>query len=410
MKSILRDRIFIITEFLLYIVVTVAIILTAMWVEPIATFKYALRIIIPFLLITYFFLFLVFRIIRFYYHSLLQQKNFIELLNIGLIRLGTHIKIDAILRESLDIFLNFYGGDRGIILIIGDRIKEYTSGDILTVNVSKENKHTGELNRTYSIFTFSPASISGEIDKKIKQSLQEYDFGKCREVIILPVGDRKKINAVVIIGISDSKKKNKHILFEETKNEMDIFLRHLNIEIENAILHEEINKASITDALTGLYNRRYFKKRLEQEFARAKRVGFPISIMISDLDNFKYYVDRYGHPKGDQILSEIGSLIKSTVRESDVACRFGGDEFAYLLPFTSSDEAKILAERIRKNVSKYEFLKGDVEKAINLTMSIGIATFPEHGQSDEEIISKADQALFASKSAGKNRITIYKEE
>lgn len=410
MKNIIRDRIFIITEVLLYIVVTITIILTAMWVEPVATLKYALRIIIPFLLITYFFLFLVFRIIRFYYHSLLQQKNFIELLNIGLIRLGTHIKIDAILRESLDIFLNFYGGDRGIILIIGDRIKEYTSGDILTVNVSKENKNTIELNKTYSVFTFSPASISGEIDKKIKQSLQEYDFEKCREVIILPVGDRKKTNAVVIIGVSDSRRKNKYILFEETKNEMDIFLRHLNIEIENAILHEEVNKASITDALTGLYNRRYFKKRLEQEFARAKRVGFPISIMISDLDNFKYYVDSYGHPKGDQILSELGSLIKSTVRESDVVCRFGGDEFAYLLPFTSSAEAKILAERIRKNVSKYAFLKGDVENPINLTMSIGIATFPEHGQGDEEIVSKADQALFSSKSAGKNRITIYQEE
>ncbi|MCM8829524.1 MAG: GGDEF domain-containing protein [Candidatus Omnitrophica bacterium] len=348
MKNIIRDRIFIITEALLYIVVTITIILAAMWVEPVATFRYALRIIIPFLLITYFFLFLVFRIIRFYYHSLLQQKNFIEILNTGLIRLGTHIKIDAILRESLDIFLNFYGGDRGIILIIGGRIKEYTSGDILTVNVSKEDKHYSKSNRRYSVFTFSPGSISGEMDEKIKQALQEYDFGKCREVIILPVGDRKKTNAIVIVGISDLKRKNKYILFEETKNEIDIFLRHLNIEIENAILHEEINKASITDALTGLYNRRYFQKRIEQEFARAKRAGFPISIMISDLDNFKYYVDSYGHPKGDQILSELGSLIKKSIRESDVVRRFGGDEFAYLLPFTSSDEAKVFAERIKK--------------------------------------------------------------
>ncbi|MCM8760358.1 MAG: GGDEF domain-containing protein, partial [Candidatus Omnitrophica bacterium] len=106
-------------------------------------------------------------------------------------------------------------------------------------------------------------------------------------------------------------------------------------------------------------------------------------------------------------LSELGSLIKNFVRGSDVVCRFGGDEFAYLLPFTSSDEAKVFAERIKKIVSKYEFLKGGIEKRVNLTMSTGIATFPEHGQTAEEIISKADQALFASKSGGRNRITIY---
>jgi len=411
MKRVIRGRVFIITELLLYIVTTATMLLIAMWiVEPVAPFKYSLKVIMPFLLITYFFLFLVFRIISFYYHSLLQQKNFIELLNSGLLRLGTHIKTDAILKESLDIFLNFYSGDKGIVLITDDRIKEYTSGDILTINVSKENKYTGEANTTYSIFTFSPASISEEIDKKIKQSLLEYDFGRCKEVVVLPVGDRKKTKAVAIVGISDSKRKNKSLLFEETKNEIDIFLKHLNIEIENSILHEEVNKASITDALTGLYNRRYFQKRIEQEFARAKRIGFPISIMISDLDNFKYYVDSYGHPKGDEILSEIGSLVKSIVRESDVVCRFGGDEFAYLLPFTSSTEAKVLAERVRKNISKHVFLKDEVEKPVNLTMSIGIATFPEHGQTDEEIISKADHALFKSKSGGKNRITIYQEE
>ncbi|MCX8082915.1 MAG: GGDEF domain-containing protein [bacterium] len=409
MKKVLKDRIFIITEVLLYIVVTVTIVLTAMWIEPVATFRYALRIIIPFLSITYFFLFLVFRIISFYYSLLLQQKNFIELLNSGLIRLGTYVKTDALLKESLDIFLNFYGGDRGVIIITDDRIKEYVSTDILTVNISKEKGFTGEAKRTYSVFTFSPVGISEEIDKKIKHYLVEYNFANCREVIILPVGDRKKTKAVVIVGISDSRTRKKSTLFEETKNEIDIFLRHLNIEVENSILHEEVNKASITDALTGLYNRRYFKQRVEQEFARAKRVGFPVSIMLSDLDNFKYYVDSYGHPKGDRILSELGFLIKNTARESDVVCRFGGDEFAYLLPFTSSVEAMAFAERLKKNVSKYQFLKGIVEKDIHLTMSIGIATFPEHGETDEEIISKADHALFASKSSGKNRITIYQE-
>lgn len=408
MKKIIKDRIFIITETLLYIVVTITIILTALWIEPIATFRATLRIIIPFLLITYFFLFLVFRIISFYYNLLLQQKNSIELINAGLIRLGTHIKIDAILKESLDIFLNFYNGNRGVVLITDERMKEYVSGEVLTVNISREDKYTGQVDMPYSLFTFSPVNISEELDNRIKQILSEYGFERCSKTIILPVGDRKSTKAVIMVGISDLNK-NHSKMFEETKNQIDIFLRHLNIEIENSILHEEINKASITDALTGLYNRRYFKKRVEQEFSRARRVGFPVSIMISDLDNFKYYVDSYGHPKGDQILSEIASLVKNSVRESDVVCRFGGDEFAYLLPFTSSTEARVLAERIRKIVSKYNFLKEEREEGINLTMSIGIATFPEHGQIDDEIIQKADRALFHSKTEGKNRITIYQE-
>lgn len=407
MKRTLKNRIFITTEILLYLVVTGTIIFATLWIEPVAPLKATLRIIIPFLLITYFFLFLAFRIISYYYHMVLHEKHFIELMNSCLIRLGTHLKIDDILKESLDIFINCYGADKGVVLITDERIKEYASGEVITISRYEENTYPGEINRGYSLFTFSPASISEGLEKRIKQILSEYNFDRYNRVIILPVGDRKKTKVVIIVGISDSGREN-WFLFEEMKNEIDILLRHLNIEIENAVLHEEVNKASITDALTGLYNRRYFKKRTEQEFARARRAGFPVSIMISDLDNFKYYVDSYGHPKGDQILSELGSLIKSIVRAGDIVCRFGGDEFAYLLPFTSSVEARHIAERIRKTVSNHPFLKGD-DRIVNLTMSIGIATFPEHGQTDEEILSKADQALFSSKSSGKNRITVYQE-
>jgi len=194
------------------------------------------------------------------------------------------------------------------------------------------------------------------------------------------------------------------------KNIMDIFLRKLNIEIENSILHEKINEASITDPLTKLYNRRHFNIRAKEEFAKAKRMGFPVSIMISDLDNFKNYVDTYGHPKGDIILAEVASLINNMMRESDIVCRFGGDEFAYLLPFTSSVEATTLAERIKENVSHYNFLKNAITQSIHLTLSMGIASFPEHGETEQEIISKADNALFFSKNKGKNRISIYSED
>ncbi|MGI6596133.1 MAG: GGDEF domain-containing protein [Elusimicrobia bacterium] len=404
-----KNRIMIAIEVVLYGCITLFAILAFQRIEQFVPGKSGVKVVLPVFLVIYLSLFLVFRTSSFYCKLLFRQKNFIELLNSGLIRIGSHITIDNLLRESLDIFLKFYQGDKGIVLIIDDRIQEYISEKILTVNISEENRYESRAKENYSIFTFSPASISDEINARIQEALREYGFEKSKEIIILPVGE-DKTKAVIIIGVSVLKGRKRALLFEETKNGTGVFLKHLSIVIENAVLHEEVNKASITDALTGLYNRRHFQNRMEQEFAKAKRADFPVSVMISDLDNFKYYVDSYGHPKGDKILAEVGLLIKSSVRDGDVACRFGGDEFAYLLPFTSSVEAKIFADRIKKNLSTHIFLEEEEEKAVNLTMSIGIAAFPEHGQTVEEVISKADQALFKSKAGGKNRLTTYREE
>ena len=141
----------------------------------------------------------------------------------------------------------------------------------------------------------------------------------------------------------------------------------------------------------------------------AKRKGAPLSVIISDLDDFKYYVDTYGHQNGDIILKEVAKVVKLSLRETDIVCRFGGDEFAYILPFTSNIEAKGVAERVKKNVSEFKFLENIAKEDIHITLSMGIATFPDQGENEKDILSKADNALFKAKNMGKNKVIIYGE-
>jgi diguanylate cyclase (GGDEF)-like protein len=400
------------TEISIFIVVTIVMFFTIAWIEPVTPIRHTCRIVLPFLLIAYFFLFIAFRILSYYYYQLLHQKHIIEKLNTSFINLHSKVKMDELLKQSMEIFMDFCRGDKSIMWIIDEKIKEYASKDILSINtnVQPEDKNPTIEKESHRLLTFFPSHIPQEIDKDIKELLKKYDFVRYRNIIVIPISNNGKIKAVCIVGVPEESKKESGKILEDMKDVMDILLRKLQIEIESSILHEEINKASITDPLTNLYNRRYFNKRVQEEFAKAKRVGFPVSIMISDLDDFKNYVDTYGHPKGDIILSEIASVVKGTLRETDIVCRFGGDEFAYLLPFASSVEGNTLAERIKKNVSQSAFLKNDVEQPVHITMSIGIASFPEHGKDEQEILNKADHALFAAKDKGKNRIYIHTED
>ena len=322
-------------------------------------------------------------------------------------KITSNLKLESFLRTSLETLMDLCQGQRGVFVLLNEKLKKFSSSDIITIN---QSINFDILPENYRLLTFFPGKISEQISKRINSLIEEYEFNKCRTVIVVPVYDERETKAIAVIGSVMKADKKFLKLYDYLKIIMGLFIKQVNTMIENSILHEDINEASITDPLTQLYNRRYFGLRTKQEFMKAKREGFPVSIMISDLDNFKHYVDTYGHPKGDIILSEVAKVIKNSLRESDVACRFGGDEFAYLLPFTSSIEAKTVAERIKKNIAEFKFLDGHIDEEIHITLSIGIASFPEHGTEVEEILSKADHALFEAKDTGKDKIVIYQEK
>jgi len=189
--------------------------------------------------------------------------------------------------------------------------------------------------------------------------------------------------------------------------------RSINNALEKFRLNREINMAmtkmaemSTTDELTGLYNRRYFTEALEREMARAKRYGTSLVMCMMDLDNFKRVNDAYGHTAGDTVLSEIGKILKDCIRQSDLGCRYGGEEFAVILPDTDANKAKVICERLRKIVAEHPF-KHNLY-LFNITISMGITSYNSFmDQSPIEILELADKALYQAKEAGRNQLVEY---
>ena len=161
---------------------------------------------------------------------------------------------------------------------------------------------------------------------------------------------------------------------------------------------EELERLSTTDTLTGLGNRRHLMNLLTHEIERAKRAGQPFSILMLDVDHFKKYNDKHGHQAGDDVLARVSTVLRDSIRPYDCAARYGGEEFLIMLSATSLDRARESAERIRKQVRSEQFEGGTV------TISIGVAEFPSHGDTAKAVIGQADAALYEAKHAGRDRV------
>jgi diguanylate cyclase (GGDEF)-like protein len=161
---------------------------------------------------------------------------------------------------------------------------------------------------------------------------------------------------------------------------------------------EELERLSTTDILTGLGNRRHLMHLLPQEIERARRASHPFSILMLDVDHFKEYNDEHGHQAGDDVLARVGTVLRDSIRPYDCAARYGGEEFLVVLSGVSLDDARECAERIRKKVREERF------DGRSVTVSIGVAEYPTHGESEDAIIAQADAALFRAKRAGRDRI------
>ena len=180
------------------------------------------------------------------------------------------------------------------------------------------------------------------------------------------------------------------------------------IALDNAIAVQKAEAVSVTDDLTGLYNSRYLNLVLRRESKRASRSGRPLSLLFLDLDGFKLVNDTHGHLAGSKALVEAAAIIRGSARETDVAARFGGDEFSVVLPDTGREGAVSVAERIRDRIGACQFLASD-GLSIHLTASIGVATLPDAAASAEELLRAADEAMYRVKDAGKNGIHIAQE-
>ena len=167
---------------------------------------------------------------------------------------------------------------------------------------------------------------------------------------------------------------------------------------------EALEQRAMTDPLTGLYNRAYLADRFLVELRRARNYGFPMSVALFDIDRFKRINDRYGHPAGDAVLRKIGSFLRERTRSTDAVVRYGGEEFALLLATADSDVAFEQADRIRAELEKTPFVVPGQAEPVQVTMSGGVATYPQDGQAFSELIAVADAGLYHAKENGRNQV------
>ena len=193
-----------------------------------------------------------------------------------------------------------------------------------------------------------------------------------------------------------------------TASTIDVLLAGIEpgaIALENALRVQRAEALSVTDDLTQLYNSRYLSQVLRRETKRASRSGRPLSLLFVDLDGFKGINDRHGHLFGSRALVEAASVIRTSARETDMVARFGGDEFALILPDTGSEGAAAVGDRVRDRIAAFHFLQGD-GLDIHLTVSVGVATLPDAADSADGLIQAADEAMYWVKDHGKNGIHI----
>ena len=174
------------------------------------------------------------------------------------------------------------------------------------------------------------------------------------------------------------------------------------LAVRNAQLQEGLSALATRDSLSGLFTHGYFQEHLGKAIVKCKYANQSVALMILDMDFFKKVNDNYGHPQGDALLKQLGGVIKSVVRPTDTICRYGGDEFTVTMPDTNRISAVVVAEKIRQAVEEYEFVLGP--NIVHITVSGGVAAFPEDAETKKELIEKADRAMYEAKHKGRNKI------
>ncbi|MCK9226126.1 MAG: diguanylate cyclase, partial [Candidatus Muirbacterium halophilum] len=207
-----------------------------------------------------------------------------------------------------------------------------------------------------------------------------------------------------LIGVINISKSIPNTYNDSDRDLFEAIALQAAIAIDKAILY----RLAITDGLTKLYIHRYFQQRLDEELQRAKRYSKPLSFLMMDIDHFKIFNDTYGHQVGDRVLKIVARLVEKSVRDVDIPARYGGEEFSVILPELTTEEARVPAERIRKNIETYDFYVED--KIVPITVSLGVSTYPYHAEEKVDLIEAADNAMYYSKETGRNKYSVFSPE
>jgi len=340
----------------------------------------------------------------------LRQKNLVidklrSLIEVNSI-ISSSLEKRRVLRTLIDKTMQLLDCDKCNILLVdfdSNQLKyEITSNEDEMEKLRRFNLEMGE-GVAGTVWKVGKPFLSDDPNKDLRlmPNLEIFSGYNLKSIMAIPLVVNGKV-----IGVMEALNKRNESAFDYFDMEV---LQHLAIQagiaIENAALYE----SGITDGMTQLYLHKYFQLRLKEHIRAAERYDYQLSLIIFDIDHFKLFNDQYGHQIGDQVLIKVAQVIKTQSRNVDIPCRYGGEEFCVILPHTNAKGAMAFGERIRKIIEKINIHYEN--QVIHITISGGISSKQEHGViSPEDMIKKADQALYSSKENGRNRNTIFKSK
>ena len=324
--------------------------------------------------------------------------------------ISSTLDIDEIFKSSVDMFAEVGQTSKGAILYyekdINSLVVKAVKGDYdnaIVGKVVKVNKNIIEYLKKYQ---------SGRILSELRENedsifIEFYNqnkelFKHLKSELLIPLVSNDEFIGIILLGM--------RYLEEGYKSDnMDVFVT-LGSQIAVSTYNAKLYNLAITDGMTKLYLHRYFQTRFDEELERTRRYKRNLSILMTDIDHFKKFNDTYGHQIGDEVLKTVAGIIKSRTRKSDICARYGGEEFAVILPETNEEGAYKVAEYIRKEIET-TILKVD-NKELKITISIGVSSYSGDSAlevSKEELIRRADKALYKSKETGRNKVTKYSD-
>lgn len=308
------------------------------------------------------------------------------------------MSLDQIVEKILSIVQQILSYKNFSILILSE------DKDALELRAKIEGGKTVRYDQTQR---FNLTGVWGEVVRKASPERILDVQSDPREVLGEKRDTRSQLSVPLIVGgevygILNAESQQIGAFLDQHERFLSILANHAALAIENFQLHSKTEELTIIDELTRAYNYRYFRQRLEEEFKRAKRYHQPLSLMMMDIDWFKKCNDTYGHRFGNVVLKELVKICNKCVRDVDVLCRYGGEEFVVILPQTAKEDAKQIGERIRVSFGQHLIELDKIKTRV--TISIGIATFPEDAEEAENLIEKVDQALYQAKGHGKNQV------
>lgn len=260
--------------------------------------------------------------------------------------------------------------------------------------------------------------ISGNVTQESGDSLRDEEKQILKEVFESSATYRAK-RSVIYLPLKVQRTKVGFLTFDNILSRRKIgyldfislqqFATQMALTIDNARLFERVQELSNYDELTKLPVRRYFNEKFAEEIYRAKRFGLSLSLIIMDIDWFKQINDKHGHQIGDWALKAVSKIIRSSLRQTDVPCRFGGDEMVIMLPRTNSEESKVIARRLQERICDVVLPDRNALEPEHLSISQGISSFPSDGTTANELLEKADQALYVVKQHGRGNFAVYRE-